>query len=277
MSATTATVYVFEGAAYYGRPGVVFSPARVSEDFAPYRKAECKDWPHIEKWLLSRGYRCLGKTGSKHDGATLRQWWGLTDVFGTQAKDENGNPVPMRPDQIKARFEAWQQQSKAEAERQDALDQHSAMRALSLRNRVLADIDDLPDLYARHLMQAYGFAAGLDALDHQSPHFEKDMELQEIIYCGLQHLIEREHDLADAPAKQAELEPEQVMTFTYRHHIYWVVDHEVEPAEWMASRGYPPQGYGPGKGKAVEPGQKAAGKVMPGWAKFMVWHADTCE
>lgn len=272
MSKSRVSVYVFEGSAYYGRPGVKFAVSRVSEDFQPYRNPESKDWPKIERWLLDHGYRRLCTVGRKHEGAQQRQWWGLIDVFGQPAMDENGIYVPMSIDEIKQRFEAHKQRQADTAHRQDIAQQ----KGLSLRNQIIAAMSTAPAAAQAALLHSEEFQAGLNALDPEFEHrFIADQHVQGIIVWGLDAMIRFATSKLEQPTAEqvwGDPEPEpEVQFFGFKHGKlqYWVVDRKVDAAEFIAKQGY----AGKASMRTIDPGQTFCGKTMPNWAAYIVYCA----
>lgn len=283
MSKSVVSVYCFEGQRYYGRPGVVFAPAKVSEDMAPYRKSESKDWRKIERWLLSNGYRCLGRVGRTHEGATLREWWGLIDVFGEPQKDENGNPVPMQPNEIRQRFEAHKLSKldpfKVKA-RQDAEPQkpgysyEAVQNALDLRNHALMLSEGLSPKALGKLLADEAFQAGLDALDPETPScFHEDIATQIVIGYGLGYMVQMYDRMDKQPTAEQvwgpEQEPESALSYiSFKHGKvqYWVTDREVDPGEFAAKHGF----TGKAGLRMVDPGQVFCNRPLPNWARYLV-------
>ena len=56
-----ATVFVFTGRAYYGKPGIDWQMTQVQEDYAerrPFKSA----WAKAQSWMVANGYRKLWTT-----------------------------------------------------------------------------------------------------------------------------------------------------------------------------------------------------------------------
>ena len=104
-----ATVFVFTGRAYHGKPGIDWQMAEVQEDYAerrPFKGA----WAKAQSWMVANGYRKLWATPVGRDGCDVTQVWGLVRVFGDTNVTYTGAYA------VKAAYEHWQE---AERERQE--------------------------------------------------------------------------------------------------------------------------------------------------------------
>lgn len=86
-------VYGFSGMRLYGKPGMVFRPLKVREDFKEWRDTKTQDGAATQKWLLRNGYR---KVWYKAEGngvdAKYLEYWAHTSLVGESAEQLNIPP-----------------------------------------------------------------------------------------------------------------------------------------------------------------------------------------
>jgi hypothetical protein len=69
-------VYGFAGQRLYGKPGMIFRPMKVREDFGEWRDSKTDDGKATQKWLIKHGYRKVwyDPKGNGMDAKYIEYW-----------------------------------------------------------------------------------------------------------------------------------------------------------------------------------------------------------
>ena len=83
MTPSNVLVYGFSGMRMYGKPGMVFRPMKVREDFKEWRDTKTQDGAATQKWLLKHGYRKVWyKAEGVGESAKYLEYWAHTSLVG---------------------------------------------------------------------------------------------------------------------------------------------------------------------------------------------------
>jgi hypothetical protein len=80
-------VYGFAGQRLYGKPGMIFRPMKVREDFGEWRDTKSDDGKAVQKWLLRQGYRKVWyRAEGAGESAKYLEYWAHTSLVGESAE-----------------------------------------------------------------------------------------------------------------------------------------------------------------------------------------------
>ena len=102
MSITHSTkvkVYGFEGRVRYGKPGLVFEPAKTHENFGEWRNTKSQDGKKIADWLVKNGYRLVWrKLSGSGENRKYVEYWALRSLpwVGNDARRIEIGPHELR-------------------------------------------------------------------------------------------------------------------------------------------------------------------------------------
>jgi hypothetical protein len=80
-------VYGFSGMRMYGKPGMIFRPMKVREDFAEWRDTKSDDGKAVQKWMLRQGYRKVWYDPRGNGmNAKYIEYWAHVSLVGESAE-----------------------------------------------------------------------------------------------------------------------------------------------------------------------------------------------